>query len=118
MTFRFRNFQVYQEALQGYKDIVTLTRDFPREFDHLRNQIRRAALSVALNIAEGSGKSSDRDFNRYIGNALGSVNEVVAALDAVYGVELVTEKQVGELVSFYESVTRQLGGFSKKLKAE
>ncbi len=115
MSFRFRNFQVYQNALEAYKFIVTITRGIPREHEHLRDQIRRAALSVALNIAEGSGKSSDRDFKRYLGNAIGSTNEVAAALEIALATGIITQEQFVHGDNLYRNLTNQIGGFMKTL---
>lgn len=75
---RYRNFKVYQDAKEFHKLVVKLTAKFPRDFDYLVKQTRRSSLSVILNIAEGSAKNSDKDFNRYLGNSLGSINETLA----------------------------------------
>jgi len=72
-TFRFIDFPVYQEGKIMYKEVVDMTGKFSREFWVLGDQIRRSSLSVCLNIAEGSGKQSDKDFNRYLENSLGSI---------------------------------------------
>src|SRR3989344_9539067 len=113
--FRFNEFRVYQLAKELHKEIFEFTKKFPRELEYLVNQIRRASLSVVLNIAEGSGKSSDRDFNRYIHNALGSVYEVTACLDIAKDLaRLDTEV----LVTRHYALRKQLGSFSKKLKAD
>ena len=115
-TFRFLDFQVYQEAKTLYKQIILLTRSFPREYWELADQIRRSALSVCLNIAEGSAKRSDKDFNRFIENALGSINETVAALDIAFSEKLITEKAYQDYLKSAEGITKQLGGLSRKLK--
>ena len=117
MTFRFRNFKVYQDAIIAYKFIILITKKFPRDFDHLVDQIRRASLSVILNIAEGSAKNSDKDFNRYLGNSLGSVNEVAAGLEVAVQLDLITKEEFDKGISLYEVLANQLGGFSKKLKS-
>jgi four helix bundle protein len=78
-TFRFLEFPVYQQAKEFHKDIRESTKLFPREYRSLIDQMNRSSLSVCLNIAEGSAKRSDKDFNRYLENALGSMNETVAA---------------------------------------
>ncbi len=116
-TFRFLDFPVYQEAKSLYKDIVLLTKAFPKEYWELGDQIRRSALSVCLNIAEGSAKRSDRDFNRYLENSLGSINETVAGMDICLYCGLSGQKEVTSLIQRCEIVTRQLGGFSKKLRS-
>ena len=108
---------MYQDALKAYKLIIVLTREFPRGYQHLVEQLRRAALSVILNIAEGSAKNSDKDFNRYIGNSLGSVNEVVAGLEVAFQLNLTSEALFKEALTVYTNITNQLGGFSKKLKS-
>ena len=115
VSFRFRNFPVYKAALQLHHDIVRMTAGFPREYDYLRDQLRRAALSIVLNIAEGSAKKSDRDFNRYLKNSLGSTGEVVAALDASYNERLISRETLQETLAKCEAIANQLGGFSKSL---
>lgn len=116
-TFRFLDFQVYVSSKEFYKEISFLIKRFPREHFDLSDQLRRAALSVCLNIAEGSAKASDKDFNRYLGNSLGSVNEVVAGLDLALELRLINNEKFNEYVLQAELIAKQLGGFSKKLRA-
>ena len=117
-TFRFLDFQVYSEAKLFYKDIILLTKSFPREYWELGDQIRRSALSISLNIAEGSAKRSDKDFNRYLEIALGSVNESVACLDIARNEDLMNEVLFQKHFLQASEITRQLGGFSKKLRSK
>ena len=116
MAFRFRNFKVYQEAKFLHKEIVILTNKFPRQYWYLIDQLRRSSLSIILNIAEGSSKQSDKDFNRYIAIALGSVDETAASLEIALDLELISLEQFKEFESRLEILSRQLGGFSKFLK--
>ena len=117
MNLRFRNFKVYQDAKRLHIEVVRITRTFNKDFNYLVNQVRRSSLSVLLNIAEGSAKHSDRDFNRYLENAMGSANETVAALEIAVATKLISEKSFLELENNYSQVVNQLGGFSKKLKS-
>lgn len=82
----------------------------------LQDQIKRASLSVILNIAEGSDKGSDKDFNRYLMNALGSLNEVVAGLDIAQNNNYINKKVFDELTSQADSLSKQIAMFSRKLK--
>ena len=116
-TFRFIDFPVYHEGRSLYKEIVTITKRFPREYWELADQIRRSALSVCLNIAEGSAKQSDKDFNRYVENSLGSINETAAGLDICLYCSLIAQFDCDMLIQKCEKIARQLGGFSKKLKS-
>ena len=115
-TFRFLEFEVYKDSKRFYQLIVAVCKKFPKEFYSLVDQLRRCALSVILNIAEGSAKKSDRDFNRYIENALGSINEAVAALDVAISNKLITEEEFTLLRELAEDIAKQSGGFSKKLE--
>ena len=117
MAFRFRNFKVYQEAKFLHKEIVILTNKFPRQYWYLIDQLRRSSLSIILNIAEGSSKQSDKDFNRYIAIALGSVDETAASLEIALDLELISLEQFKEFEGRLEILSRQLGGFSKFLKS-
>ena len=114
--FRYRNLRVYQEAIQFHRLMVLLTKKFPHEFEYLRNQVRRSSLSVALNVAEGSAKNSDKDFNRYIGISLGSINESMASCEVALVESLLSKSEFEKAEQAAEKLTNQLGSFSKKLK--
>ena len=116
-TFRFLDFLVYREAKTFFRDIIVLTNKFPRQYWSLADQMRRSALSVCLNIAEGSAKRSDKDFNRYIENALGSINETVAGLDIAFSEHLLDNASFESYIIKADVIAKQLGGFSKKLKS-
>ena len=116
-TFRFLDFPVYQEAKKFYKGIILLAKNLPREYWELGDQIRRSALSVCLNIAEGSAKRSDKDFKRYLENSLGSINETVAGLDIMLSESLIRNDIFEKYLNQAEIIAKQLGGFSKRLIA-
>lgn len=115
-TFRFLNFKVYKDAKDFYHEIVVVIRSFPRGYWDLGDQLRRSALSVVLNIAEGSAKKSDKDFNRYIKNSLGSINECVAGLDVARDEKLIKDQKFVSLIQMASGIANQLGGFSKALR--
>ena len=117
-TFRFKDFQVYKDAKKLRRTVLKLLQKFPSEEKYrLVDQIHRSCLSIILNIAEGSSKTSDTNFNRYLGNSLGSVNEIAAALEVAHSVELISREQFEKGCTLYESIANQLGGFSKHLKS-
>lgn len=114
-TFRFLRFKVYQEAKELNREIYVLAKSWGAKDRGLKDQLLRASISICLNIAEGSAKGSDRDFRRYLQNALGSVNEVVSCLDMALSMGLLPESRYAQLIEQASDVARQLGGFSKKL---
>ena len=116
MSFRYRDFRVYKEAIDFHRLIVRLTRKFPIDFDYIRKQIRRSFLSVVLNIAEGSAKNSDKDFNRYLVISLGSVNESMAGCEVALVESLISSSEFKSVEVAAENLVKQLGSFSKKLK--
>lgn len=80
-TFSFEKLDVYKEARKLAKEIYTLTANFPGEEKFgLVSQIRRATVSVCLNIAEGSSRFSGKEQARFYEIAYGSLMEVVACL--------------------------------------
>lgn len=80
-TFKFENLLVWQKAINYVELIYKISKDFPRsEIFALQSQLRRAAVSVALNIAEGSGRKTKKDFAKFVYDANGSLRETVTAL--------------------------------------
>ncbi len=94
---------------------IILLRGWGTRNRSLTDQIIRASISVCLNIAEGSAKGTDKDFRRYIQNALGSVNEVVSCLDIALSLGLISKQKFMQLEVKASNIAKQLGGFSKKL---
>jgi len=81
MSFRFEKLQIWQDARKFAVSIYKLTDSFPKEEKFaLVDQLRRAAVSIALNIAEGSDRKSDKEFKRFLRTSIGSLEEVVTAL--------------------------------------
>lgn len=72
-----KDLKVWQEAMGLAKEIYTLTKKFPKEEIYgLSSQMRRAAVSVPSNIAEGAARSSHREFTQFLYIALGSLSEL------------------------------------------
>jgi four helix bundle protein len=81
MGFKFEELRVWQMASDISAEIDELTFSFPKREEYvLSPQIRRAADSIALNIAEGSTGQSNAEFNRFLGISLRSAIEVIACL--------------------------------------
>ena len=118
MAFRFLNFKVYQDSKVFYRDILDTIDKFPKEEKYnLVDQLRRAGLSIILNIAEGCDRGTDKDFNRYLMNALGSLNEVVAGIDISLENRYIDKDAYRRLIKLAEELSKQIGGFSKTLKS-
>lgn len=114
--FRFLDWRVYKDSQSLFSAILAITKKLPREYRfELGSQIIRSALSVILNIAEGSGKTSDKELNRYIEIALGSLYETLAGVDTLKNNGLATEKEFFDIQNRVSDICSQLGGFKKKI---
>ncbi|HUE17452.1 MAG TPA: four helix bundle protein [Planctomycetaceae bacterium] len=81
MAFAFEKLLVYQQAVDFADQICLRTEHFPRGYGFLVDQLNRAALSMAANIAEGNGRFTVRDRKNFFGIARGSVQECVPILE-------------------------------------
>lgn len=116
MSFRFRKFAVYKEIVEFVRSIYRTTDQFPKgEFFGLTNQIRRASTSIALNLAEGSDRGSDREFKRFINISIGSANEVVAVLDIALDNKYIDQKMHNTLLEKAGRIVRQLSALAQRL---
>mgnify|MGYP001564130317 CR=1 FL=1 len=117
MSFRFRNFQLYKDLRLFVKEIYSLTAKLPTiEKFGLILQLRRAAASILLNLAEGSMKKSDAEFNRYILISIGSISEIAAILDICLDLKYIASSTHNMYMVKCESIAKRLYGFSNKLK--
>ncbi len=115
--FRFLDWKVYHDAQNLFIEVSKVVANLSPESRYvIGSQLSRASLSVVLNIAEGSGKASDKELNRFFEIALGSLYETLAALDTLEKMSIITSKEKEELLKKIEEVSSQIGGFKKKLK--
>ena len=90
MIKSYEDLEVYQKSYNLYIELYKATINLPRyETYEMVNQIRRAALSITLNIAEGYGKQSVADFKRFLSISIGSCNEVCVILDILKDLEFI-----------------------------
>lgn len=91
--FRFLTWKVYDDAQNLFSFVLGMVKRLPREYRYeLGSQLVRSAFSVVLNIAEGSGKTTDRELSRYFDIALGSLHETLASSDVLKRNVLIDEK--------------------------
>ena len=115
--FRFREFPVYSDAQEFLKFCFDKTRSTGIEsIRSLVSQIQRAAISIVLNIAEGSALQSDAEFRRFLGIALRSVYEVVAAFEIALELGKIKRTEFDEVKEKAEELAKQLSAFRNSLK--
>ena len=114
--FIFEKLEVWQKAIDFADLTYTLTRNFPNdERFGLTNQMRRAAVSISSNLAEGSSRNSHPDFARFVEIATGSLFEVVS--QAVIGRRqgFLTQEQLNQIYAAAEEQGRMLSGLRRSL---
>ncbi len=115
--FRFLTWKVYSDAQNLFSHVLGVVKSLPKEYRYeLGSQLVRSSFSIVLNIAEGSGKTTDKELNRYFDIALGSLYETLASLDALKRNSLVDEKEFQYFYEKISDISNQLGGFKRKLK--
>jgi four helix bundle protein len=114
----YRELKVWKNAIEVSVEIYQLLNEFPQiEKYNLSSQIRRSAVSIASNIAEGAGRNTDKDFNRFLGIALGSSFELHTQLIISYRLKLIKEKDFKRLDNALDEIEKMIWGFQKKLSS-
>ncbi|MCX6183218.1 MAG: four helix bundle protein [Bacteroidetes bacterium] len=116
MAFSFEKLKIWQKALALSKDIHELTLTFPKEELYiLSSQIKRAADSVGLNIAEGAIGQSKKEFSRFLSIAQRSGIEVVACLHLAKARNIINEIQFQKLYTEIEELVKMIQGLKNSL---
>ena len=117
MAFKFEKLVVWQLAVDLSEKINDLCKGFPKEESYiLTSQIKRAADSVSLNIAEGSTGQSNDEFKRFLGYAIRSGIEVVGCLHLAKRRNYISDDFFKELYDFIDSLTRKIQALRNSLK--
>ncbi|KKR03950.1 MAG: S23 ribosomal protein [Parcubacteria group bacterium GW2011_GWF2_39_13b] len=114
--FRFERLEVWQLARKFTVKIYRLTKKFPKdELFGLVSQLRRAAISIILNIAEGSDRKSDIDFRRFLRISLSSLEEVVSGLYISLDQNFMSQREFEELYENANELAAKLNALINKL---
>jgi len=115
MGFNFENLDVYHKAVDFANDVYLLTKTFPKdEMFGLTSQLRRAAVSISLNISEGSARSK-KDFSRFIDVARGSIFECVTVLQISLKQGYVDKKNFTNLQNKLTDLSKMLSGLKRSM---
>ena len=117
MIQSYKDLDVWQLSMTQVIDIYTLTKGFPKDEQFgLTSQIRRAAMSVPLNIAEGNSRGTRKEYSRFLSIARGSAVEVLTALEIALRLGYLSD--IKSAYDGYDRISKMLYGTIKKLNAE
>ncbi len=113
----YRELIAWQKAMDLVEEVYKDTKNFPREELYaLTSQVRRAAVSIPSNIAEGQGRKSTSDFLRYLSIAYGSLREVETQVLIAQRLRYLEERKVGILMDLSAEIGRLLNGLMSSLQ--
>ncbi len=116
MAFRFEGLEIFQLAVDYAHMVYELTKGFPKEeMFGLTANLRRAGTSVALNIAEGCGRGTDRDFMHFIDIAKGSVFETFASFILAERLGYLVQSDLEDVRERADKLARKLSSFKNSL---
>ena len=114
----FHDLRVWQEAMNLTEEIYRATAQFPKhELYGLSSQMRRAAVSVPSNIAEGKGHRSDPEFVRFLFHARGSLLELETQILIARRLQYLPEEKAGELCGHAAAIGRGLNALINRFRA-
>jgi len=119
MITSYKDLEVYKESYRIFLQVHKLTLKYPEyERYEIGAQLRKAAMSIPMNIAEGYGKkSSELDFKRFLTMSMGSCNEVEVLLDMSRDLEYITEQEYKELSERYDVLGKRINTLIQKWKS-
>jgi four helix bundle protein len=113
----YRDLVAWQKAKVLVTEIYRVTHNFPKdELFGLTSQLRKAAVSIPSNIAEGRGRSSLGEFRLFLGNAMGSLAEVETQLFIAQNLQYIDEATTSSLSALSSEVGRVLNGLIASIK--
>ena len=116
MPFMFENLEVYQKSVDFAEKVINFTDEFPKGYYFLADQLNRASLSIATNIAEGNGRFTKRDRRNFFIIARGSAQECVPLLEIAKRKQLLSENTRSEMFNQLEIISKMISGLINGLE--
>ena len=115
----YKNLHIWQKSMDLVDNIYSLTKEFPKEEIYgLTNQIRRSAVSIPSNIAEGAGRNSDAQFSNFLSYSNGSTLEVETQLIISNRQGYLREKDLKEITKLIEDIQKMNYKLQSKLNGK
>ena len=115
----YKELVVWQKSMQAVKNVYSLVKKLPKEEQYtLSDQMRRAAVSIPSNIAEGFGRHSAKDYSRFLSIARGSKYELETQLRICIMLGYLSEKDTSETLLLLEEVGKMLNSLMRKLTSK
>lgn len=119
MSGSYRDLVAWQKAMALVTDIYGVTESFPaREMYGLTNQLRRAAVAVPSDIAEGKGRISKKEFVQMLSRARGSVLEVQTQIEIAHNLRFLVEEAFHDLLAKADEVGRLINGLIRTIRRQ
>ena len=114
MTFLFENLEVYKQAVGFCSKVFEICKTIGDP--EVKNQIKRASLSIPLNIAEGNGRNTAKEKAQFFKTARGSLFECVPIIKICRNTQMITKENYESLYSAAEGIGKMLNGLINSLK--
>lgn len=114
---KFRSLEVWKKSMDLIEHIYRITKIFPKNEEMgLIQQLRRASNSISLNIAEGSGAESDKDFRRFLCIARRSSYELMCGIEIAGRLEYLSSNKCVQILDRCDEISAMISAFMKRLK--
>ena len=115
----YRDLKIWNLGIKLVKEIYSATESFPKsEIYGLVSQMRRSAVSIPSNIAEGAGRGTDKDFAHFLNISLGSAYELETLLILSFDVDFLSAEQLEKLLLKISEIQKMTFGLIKTLRLE
>jgi four helix bundle protein len=117
MSDTYKHLEIWKEAIVIAETVYLLTKKFPKEETfNIVSQLRRASISIASNIAEGSSRKSKKDFSRFIEISIGSLYEVESLLEMSKRLDYINANMYDRTMEDMQKLANKLGAFRNYLQ--
>lgn len=116
---QFKELKVWQKGRALVKEVYLATKCFPNEeLFGITSQMRRAAISIPANIAEGSGRNSNADFSRFLDMANGSAFELETLVILSLDLEYLSQSEFEKFDAWLNEIQKMIFGLKESLKSQ
>lgn len=116
MKHNFLKLEIWKKGRKLVKSIYVLSQKFPKEeLFGLTSQVRRAAVSVPSNIAEGCGRGTDKQLSHFIDIAIGSICELETQFYLAFDLEYISASEQQNIIDEIISIRKMMFNFKKRL---